>query len=158
MSKDEDEIDLDYPQRIFAQNFQLWQQKWYLEMIKSLCEKYPDAQLPPETQQYLLNLLYDSTEFKKLYEIVMLNFAATGAQSHRGHKKREDYQDKADCQKIAKALWEKDQNITIAALERSPELKPYKNKYSDPKTIRKWLSEIDPRPKQKRIGRPKRVR
>ncbi len=79
-----------------------------------------------------------------------------GHRSKEGYKNREDWQDKKDCQDIAKALWEKNPNMTIVALEKTPKLKAYKRKYPGRNTLRKWLSEIDPRPKEKKTGRPKK--
>jgi len=77
-----------------------------------------------------------------------------GHKSITGHQSRDDYQDKQDCQTIAKELWEKDPSKTIKALIDAPELKLYKQKYSGRHTLRGWLSKVDPRPEDKKTGRP----
>lgn len=82
--------------------------------------------------------------------------AVSALHSRQGYKKRDDYQDKQDCQAIAKRLWESKPESTIAALIRSTELATYARKYKGRHTLRDWLSEIDPRtPKMKR-GRSKK--
>lgn len=79
-----------------------------------------------------------------------------GHKSRIGHKSRDDWQDKLDCQAIAKNLWAENPNMTIADLLRSPQLNSYVKKYKDKKTIRNWLNKVDTRPKEKKTGRPKR--
>lgn len=79
-----------------------------------------------------------------------------GYKSRIGYKRRDDWQDKQDCQAIAKKLWEENPDMTIADLIRSPQLSSYVKKYKDKKTIRNWLSKVDARSKEKKTGRPKK--
>lgn len=79
-----------------------------------------------------------------------------GHKSRIGYKRRDDWQDKQDCQAIAKKLWEENPDMTIADLLRAPQLNSYARKYKDKKTVRNWLSKVDPRSKEKKTGRPKK--
>jgi hypothetical protein len=81
--------------------------------------------------------------------------AILGGKVTNAHKARDDYQDKLDCQAIARAMWEKTPGATIAKLLRTPELAAYAKKYPGKNTLRDWLSEIDPRPPENKRGRPK---
>lgn len=77
--------------------------------------------------------------------------AVSGLHSRQGYKKRDDYQDKRECQDIAKRLWQSKPESTIAALMRSTELAAYARKYNGRHTLRDWLKEIDHRtPEMKR--------
>ncbi len=67
----------------------------------------------------------------------------------------EAQQDKADCQKIASSLWAEQPDATQAAILKNSRIKPYLKKWPGKNTLPGWLSEIDPRPKEQRRGRPK---
>ena len=94
-------------------------------------------------------------EAMQAHDKMLYRFADVGAKSHLGYKKRDDYQDKADCQAITRPLWVETPNASIADLLRSPEIARYVRKYPDKKTVRGWLSEIDPRPPETKRGRRK---
>lgn len=87
---------------------------------------------------------------KELYTL-----AISATKSHQAYKRRDDYQDKRDCQAKAKTLWDKNPTLTIAALKRTPDIAPYARKYPGENTVGGWLSEIDPRPPEKKRGRKK---
>lgn len=86
---------------------------------------------------------------------VLHRFTMAGIKSHQAYKRRDDYQDRRDCQAKAKTLWDKNPALTIAALKRTPDIAPYVRKYPGANTVGYWLSEIDPRPPEKKRGRKK---
>lgn len=88
-------------------------------------------------------------------EKVIHALALSAHKSHQGYKRRDDYQDKRDCQEAAKALWKKNPTLTIAALKRTPDIARYVRKYPGKNTVWGWLSEIDPRPPEQKRGRKK---
>ena len=67
---------------------------------------------------------------------------------------RPDQQDKRDCQQIARELWAEHPEWIQADLLKHPRIKSYVTQWK-PKTVPGWLSEVDPRPKERRRGRPK---
>lgn len=74
------------------------------------------------------------------------------------HKKPRNNQiSKAVCQGIAKTLWKANPEMTIADMLKQHEVLEYggAKHYSLEKTVRPWLSEVDPRPPEKKTGRPK---
>lgn len=86
---------------------------------------------------------------------VLYRFTVAGIKSHQGYKSRDEFQDKLDCQAIAKTMWDENPSLTIAALTGAAKIAPYAKKYKGKNTLRDWLSEIDPRPPEKKRGRPK---
>lgn len=86
---------------------------------------------------------------------VLHRFTMAGIKSHQGYKSRDEFQDKIDCQAIAKTMWEENSSLTIAAIMGAAKIAPYAKKYRGKNTLRIWLSEIDPRPPEKKRGRPK---
>jgi hypothetical protein len=82
-------------------------------------------------------------------------FTMTGIKSHQAYKSRDDYQDRRDCQAKAKTLWDKNPELTKVALKQTPDIAPYVRKYPGANTVGDWLSEIDPRPPEKKRGRKK---
>jgi hypothetical protein len=82
--------------------------------------------------------------------------AAAGFRSRNAHKNREKSPDEQDVQAIAKDIWRENPDATIAGIIRSPALAPYRKIYKDKKTLRSWLSSIDPRPPEQKRGRPKK--
>lgn len=64
-------------------------------------------------------------------------------------------QDKITCQSEAKKLWEENPNLTQAQIKKADKIASYLNLYKGKNTVSSWLSEIDPRPKKSRLGRPK---
>lgn len=87
--------------------------------------------------------------------MVLHRFTMAGIKSHQGYKSRDEFQDKIDCQAIAKTMWEENSSLTIAAIMGAAKIAPYAKKYRGKNTLRIWLSEIDPRPPEKKRGRPK---
>lgn len=85
----------------------------------------------------------------------VMPLAILGGKTTNAHKARDDYQDKLDYQAIGKKMWEENPVLTIKAIIAAPDSRPYVNKYSGKNTLRDWLSEIDPRPPEKKRGRPK---
>jgi hypothetical protein len=81
--------------------------------------------------------------------------AVAGLKSRNGYKKRESYQDKPHVQSIAKGLWGEKPTATIVEIIKSSELSPYRKAWKL-KTLRTWLTPIDPRPAEKKRGRPKK--
>ena len=69
-------------------------------------------------------------------------------------RKRQCQIDRLEVQKIGKALWAANGDLTQTDILTSAELLPYLKKYDDAKTVRGWLSKVDPRPPEKRRGRP----
>ncbi|MGH9433894.1 MAG: hypothetical protein ACRD3T_20390, partial [Terriglobia bacterium] len=63
--------------------------------------------------------------------------------------------DKVAYQAIARTLWDQNAEFTIQALIEHPAIRQYRNgtQYTE-KTLRKWLSEVDPRLPEDKIGRP----
>lgn len=82
------------------------------------------------------------------------DIAVIGAKSKNGHKTRADQVDKADFQKLAKPLFEKNNHIIDQTL-REPQLAPYVKKRSA-NALRGWLREIRPSD-VKQTGRPKKT-
>lgn len=66
-------------------------------------------------------------------------------------------EDKLNCQHEAKQLWEKDSALTQTEIMTDTKVAPYLKKYRGKNTVPNWLSEIDPRPKESRRGRPKKI-
>jgi hypothetical protein len=64
---------------------------------------------------------------------------------------------KRECQQIAERLWAENPNSTKAALMKHPDMLFYVQAYRGKNTVPGWLAEIDPRPKDKRRGRPKKI-
>ncbi|SNX60380.1 hypothetical protein SAMN06296273_1842 [Nitrosomonas ureae] len=109
-----------------------------------------------EIQRYQRELELIQNETNRIIHESSLRFIDIGVKSVVGYKNRPEWQDKIDCQTIAKKLWEKNPNMTIAAIERTPELNPYKEKYSGRETLRNWISQVDIRPSSEKTGRPKK--
>lgn len=65
-------------------------------------------------------------------------------------------EDKLTCQSIAKKIWEDNPNYTQVEVKKQPEVFAYTRKYKGKNTVSNWLSEVDPRPKNIRSGRPKK--
>jgi hypothetical protein len=78
--------------------------------------------------------------------------AVSGLRSRQGYIKRDDHQDKLDCQNIAKKLWTLNPELTIASIVLTQELGSYARKYKGRHTLQDWLGEIDPRPPEKKRG------
>lgn len=87
---------------------------------------------------------------------VLRQFTMAGIKSHQGYKSRDEFQDKPDYQAIGRKMWEENPSLTIKAIIAAPASAPYVKKYSGRNTLRNWLREIDPRPPEKKRGRPKK--
>lgn len=74
-------------------------------------------------------------------------------------KLRDDQTDRLVCQGIARTLWEEYKDMTIEEMVKHKAIKNYGNaiQYSDPKTIKGWLSEVDPRDPSKKPGPKKKA-
>lgn len=64
---------------------------------------------------------------------------------------------KRECQEIGKRLWGENPNSTKTEIMKHPEMLFYVQAYKGKNTISGWLAIIDPRPKSKRRGRPKKI-
>lgn len=72
---------------------------------------------------------------------------------------RQSQLDKLACQAIARTLWDKDPSLTIRALIEDPAIRRYGNgAHYESKTLRQWLSEVDPRPVEAKTGRPRKAK
>lgn len=91
----------------------------------------------------------------KCLEMLAGKLSVSGAKSHQGYKSRDEFQDKPDCQAIAKMMWKNNPSMTIAGLIKTPEIATYAKKYPGKNTLRDWLSEIDPRSPELKRGRRK---
>ncbi|MDH4079787.1 MAG: hypothetical protein OEU68_08235 [Nitrospira sp.] len=81
--------------------------------------------------------------------------AVSGYRSRVASRNRGDYAEKREVQAIGRELWGKDSSLSIAAIERAPEMRIYKRRYTGRHTLRDWLKEIDPHPELRRRGRPR---
>jgi len=78
-------------------------------------------------------------------------------QHSESKKLRANQIDKTVCQAVAKTLWDIDPSITIASMISHRAIQDYAGgTLYVKKTLRKWLSEVDPRDPKKKIGRPKK--
>lgn len=61
------------------------------------------------------------------------------------------------CREIAKVLWSDDPDMSQVAVIDHPAIREFGGRkyYSDPNTVRSWIKDLDPRPGDKRRGRPK---
>jgi hypothetical protein len=67
-------------------------------------------------------------------------------------------QHKAQVQALAKAIWKSTPKMTIEDMLMQPGIIEIESIYSDRKTVRRWLSEVDPRDPSTKRGRRKRKR
>lgn len=76
---------------------------------------------------------------------------------HEEKKSRPNQIDKMICQAVGKTLWLIDREMTIADMIEHKAIQEYAGgrSYSH-KTLRIWLSEVDPRDKKSETGRPKK--
>lgn len=76
---------------------------------------------------------------------------------HCGKQLRNDQLDKQLCQAIAKTLWDIYPEMTIEDMKKHKAIQQHGNGrlYGGKNTLRGWLSEVDPRPPEKKTGRPK---
>lgn len=60
------------------------------------------------------------------------------------------------CRAVAEELWRKDKTLTIADIVKNPVIQGYCGGayYTDPKTLRNWVSDLDPRLPEEKRGRP----
>jgi len=61
------------------------------------------------------------------------------------------------CRELASALWKHHPDMTIAEIEKHDLISKYAGglAYSGRATIRNWIKDLDPRPLEQKIGRPK---
>ena len=138
----EDDIDLNVPQQHFLESLDLWQQDLFAKLIESLRTKYPGAKLPPESQRYLLSLLHDSDEFRKIYDYWKHELAKTGQQTRKAYTSTESHRHKVEFQKLVQ---EHLPDIsTLGDLKRNPAFAFYVRSYRGKDTLRGWFNEIAP--------------
>lgn len=89
-------------------------------------------------------------------EMLAGKHAANGLESAQAYKRRDEFQDKPECQDIAIKMWEENPEITQAEIMRSASIAPYAKKYKGKNTLSNWLREVDPRPPEKKRGRQKK--
>lgn len=82
--------------------------------------------------------------------------AISGKESKESHKNRANYQDAVDFKKLARSVWQDNSTMERTKVINHSRLAAYKRKYPVT-TLKGWLREIDPRPKEKRAGRPKKT-
>jgi hypothetical protein len=74
-----------------------------------------------------------------------------------GSKPRHSQIAKAVCQGIARTLWKANPDMTIADMLKREEILEYgEAKHYQGKTVHAWLSPVDPRPTDKKTGRPQK--
>jgi hypothetical protein len=97
-----------------------------------------------------------ATDSLKIFTTTRMPDIKCGELVSRGYTFRKEYADKEACQAIAEQLRgkHKGQPLTIAFLLSQPEIVRYVREYPGRDTVHRWLAEIDPRPKDKRRGRP----
>jgi len=73
------------------------------------------------------------------------------------HKAKQNQIDKELCQAVARTLWYIYPTMTIEAITKHKAILNYANGsiYTGKNTLRDWIREVDPRPKEQKIGRPK---
>lgn len=81
----------------------------------------------------------------------------TEAKKEDAVKLRENQLHKKLCQAIARTLWDIDPKMTITNMTKHHAIQEYGSGkyYNAEKTLHRWLSEVDPRDKAKKTGRPK---
>lgn len=111
-----------------------------------------DKRLYDESLFFLVDL-YKKVQLGEVEGLRQLagDAAVAGARSQTGYTKRNDFRDKPRVQQIGRDKWAASPHATIKDIISSTELEPYQ--YTE-KTLRKWLSEIDPRPSTEKRGRP----
>lgn len=112
---------------------------------------------PPADRQDIYTLAYLWTTYQfgpeKCLEKLAGKDAASGYRSRMAHQKRDDHFEKKEVQEIGLKLWSNDPYLTIAAIERSSEMRIYKRRYKGHHTLRDWLKAIDPYPELRKRGR-----
>lgn len=65
--------------------------------------------------------------------------------------------DRELCRAIASTLWLLNPTLTIADIVKHDAIQRFGNgrQYTGKNTIRNWIKDLDPRPEEKRVGRPK---
>lgn len=67
--------------------------------------------------------------------------------------------DRELCRAIASTLWLEHPTMTITEVTKHKAIQLYGNGklYEGPETLRNWIRDLDPRPKEEKIGRPKKA-
>lgn len=124
--------------------------KRLMEDISVSCQRYA-LHLPDNESKPLLSFIQKSSEEQSRISLNEVeNFL--GAMSNTGKKITKASQDKMNYLNIAKSLWDKNPKMNKKQIMDSSELHNYMG-YQE-KTRWNWLTEIDPRPREKRAGRP----
>jgi hypothetical protein len=132
------------------------------EFAKVFDPDYNGRPTVPLAYQATIHILHYYWKAMKLGELrglrmVAGNDAASGYKSRMAHQHRDDYWDKEEVKKIGLKLYEQNHSLTIAAIERSPELMAYRRKYKGKNTIRTWLKQIEPLQQNRKPGRPRKT-
>lgn len=123
-------------------------------MILSVDEPYPKFPVIPIIQIDFETLGIRDEELKQLLHDYLALPKKKPAK--KDTKLSVTRRDKAAFQGIAAALWERNPNLTQAAIINHVEMEFYRATYTGKNTLSDWLREIDSRPKDSRRGAPKK--
>ena len=109
---------------------------------------------PYDDSLHFLVDLYEKVRLGPIDGLKLLagDAAVAGMRVRTGYTKRSDFRDRPRVQQIGKDKWAVTPNLTIKDIINSPELEPFR--YTK-KTLREWLSKIDPRQSTNKRGRPR---
>lgn len=125
-----------------------------LMMFIDLDEPYPEFPTIPIIQIDFETLGIRDEELKQLLrDYLALPKKETAKKNPR---LRESIIHKAEFQSKARAMWEKNPNLTRAEILEHKEMEFYVKAYPGKNTLPSWFRDVDPRPKEKRNGRPKK--
>jgi len=121
-----------------------------LKKAKQTADKKSDS-IAYHIAQSKLDLVNELLSIDGLEEVVEKQMGTASEKKPRNNQIA-----KKVCQGIAQTLWKADPDMTIAAMLDREEIREYGGaKFYEDKTIRSWLSAVDPRPPEKKSGRPK---
>lgn len=91
----------------------------------------------------------------------LLEYMGLGEESDNDNKRpasRASQLHKQLCQAIAKTLWDIQPDMTIEEMKNHPAIQEHGQgkSYTGKNTLRDWLSEVDPRPAERKRGAPKK--
>lgn len=127
------------------------------------CEVIPSIFLEWAQKKELLNDQLNSIFQKRNEQECSIQQRAYDAQFTEGKiekKLRPSQEAKIACQAIARTLWDIHPDMTIEAMKSHPAILKYGHGsyYKGKNTLRDWLSEVDPRSKDKKTGRPSSIK
>ncbi|GKS69960.1 hypothetical protein W03_19640 [Nitrosomonas sp. PY1] len=129
----------------------------YLKMIKSgMYSDDNELQAPLPTLGWLVRL----DECEKWYRSkgieIDLSHVKQEISTIKNLIQRESQIHKEEFQGIASGQWKNNPNLTQAKIIDSDEMEFYRRNYRGKNTLRDWIREVDPRPKESRRGAPKK--